>query len=394
METTANNFPAVIDQKRDLAHLAEFKKQITELKESYKDLTIDGVDDKDGYERVRLAVGILRTKRTTADSERKAMGKPYRDTISFINNAYDEVEALIKDGPGGELELKKMKDEIDEIDKRQKEEKKQAEEKKINDRINELIKNGMVFDGEFYSIKNDELGIPETAIGVVDIRTMSDDLFKNLLQLVIDKNGKITAEKERLAEIARKKKEEEDEQARIAKEKFDQEQKELKEKQDKLDREQREFAEKQKKFEAEQKAAEQERINGIIRHRGAVLTGMKLVYNPQNESYDYLGEPMVTDATAIHEFSDTDWLNLIETLKNTIKKKDEDAAEFVRKQQEEEAERERQKEIERLAGLSDKEKLREYTNALLSVPVPELKSRAYKKVPGIIRDCIKDNIPA
>lgn len=392
--TTANNFPAVIDQKRDLAHLAEFKQQITELKESYKDLTIDGIDDKDGYERVRLAIGTLRTKRTTADSERKAMGKPYRDTISFINNAYDEVEALIKDGPGGELELKKMKDTVDDIIEQKKEEKRQAEEKKINDRINELLKNGMVFDGEYYSIKSDELGISETSIGVVDIRTMSDDLFKNLLQLVIDKNGKITAEKERLAEIARKKKEEEDEQARIAKEKFDQEQKELKEKQDKLDREQREFAEKQKKFEAEQKAAEQERINGIIRHRGAVLTGMKLVYNPQNESYDYLGEPMVTDATAIHEFSDTDWLNLIETLKNTIKKKDEDAAEFVRKQQEEEAERERQKEIERLAGLSDKEKLREYTNALLSVPVPELKSRAYKKVPGIIRDCIKDNIPA
>jgi hypothetical protein len=391
---TANNELVVIDQQKDLAHLEGLIKKITAYKDEYKSLTIEGPDDKEGYEKVRQAIAVLRPLRTGLNKERLEVVRPYNLFVKQLNEKYGEVIEYIQAGDGGENSLNKMKDEVDEILEKRKEEKRQAEEKKINDRINELIKNGMEFDGEFYSIKNDELGIPETSIGVVDIRTMSDDLFKNLLQLVIDKNGKITAEKERVAEIARKKKEEEDEQARVAKEKFDQEQKELKEKQEKFDKQQKEFADKQKKFEEEQKAAEQERINGIIRHRGAVLTGMKLVYNPQNESYDYLGEPMVTDATAIHEFSDTDWLNLIETLKNTIKKKDEDAAEFVRKQQEEEAERERQKEIERLAGLSDKEKLREYTNALLSVPVPELKSRAYKKVPGIIRDCIKDNIPA
>jgi len=392
--TTANNELAVIDQQKDLAHLEGLMQKITGYKDEYKNLTIEGPDDKEGYEKVRLAIAVLRPLRTGLNKERLDVVRPYNLFVKQLNEKYAEVIEYIQAGDGGENFLNKMKDEVDEILEKQKEEKRQAEEKKINDRINELINNGMVFDGEFYSIKNDELGIPETSIGVVDIRTMSDDLFKNLLQLVIDKNGKITAEKERVAEIARKKKEEEDEQARVAKEKFDQEQKELKEKQEKFDKQQKEFADKQKKFEEEQKAAEQERINGIIRHRSAVLTGMKMEYNPQNDSYDYLGEPLVSDASGIHEHSDSDWLNLIEALKNTIKKKDDDAAEFLRKKKEEDDERERQKEAERLAGLSDKEKLKEYTAALLAVPVPELKSKTYKKVPGIIRDCINDNRPA
>src|SRR5689334_3927039 len=147
---TTANFPAIIDQKKDLAHLNELVTKVTALKEEYKDLTIEGPDDKEGYEKVRAAIAVLRPLRTGLNKERLEIVRPYNEFVKHLNTKYGEIVDVIQVGPGGEEELNKKKDEVDEIIEKRKEEKRQAEEKKINDRINDVIKNGMAFDGEYY----------------------------------------------------------------------------------------------------------------------------------------------------------------------------------------------------------------------------------------------------
>lgn len=392
--TTVNNELATIDQKKDLAHLNELVTEITELKEGYKDLTIEGPEDKDGYEKIRAAIGVLRPKRTGLEAERKSVVKPYNDTVKLINGEYEKITSLIQDGPGGETELKAKKEAIDEIIEKEKEEKRLEEERKINDRINELIAKGMVFDGNFYSISAPELGISETSIGVVDIRTMSDDLYKNFLQMVIDKSGKIEAYKAEKERLLQKEKEEKEAAEKKEREEFAKKKAELDEQEKKMKEQQKQMQEQQDKIDRDKKEAEQNRINGIIRHRSSVLVGMGLEYSDNGGSFDYNGETLVSDAAGIADYDDADWLNLIETLKGTIKKKKEDAEAFLAKQKKEEEEKIKQQEADRQAGLSDQQRMKEYTTALLAIQVPEFKTKKWKTVAGTIRDFITDNTPA
>lgn len=401
--TTANNdLVPVIDQKKDLVHLGELVAEITDLKNDFKDLRIEGPEDKDGYEKVRAAIGVLRPKRTGLEAERKSVVKPYNDFVKHINGKYEEITTLIQDGPGGELELKEKKEAIDSILEAKKEEEKRLAEEKVNARINELIKAGMVFDGNYYSIKDDNLGIPETSIGVVEIRTMSDELFTQWHQVIVDKAAKIAAEKERLAELQRKQEEEKAEADRKEREEFDRKKKEfddqqaafkkqqddLKAQQDKLDADKREA-------ELKEKQVEQDRINGIIRHRSAVLAGMELKYNENNGSFDYNGEVLIADGATIAEHEDVEWLELLEKLRALISSKKFAAEEFLKKKAEEEKQRLELQEKERLAGLSDKQKIQEYCDKLLAIQVPfPLKTKTWKAVAGSIRDHIADNRPA
>lgn len=114
MEATANNV-AVINQQKDLEHLNKLVEEIEAIKEGYKDLEIEGPEDKAGYELVRAAIGVLRPKRTGLEAERKSVVKPYNDTVKFINGEYEKITTLIQDGPGGETELKAKKEAIDDI---------------------------------------------------------------------------------------------------------------------------------------------------------------------------------------------------------------------------------------------------------------------------------------
>lgn len=62
---------------------------------------------------------------------------------------------------------------------------------------------------------------------------------------------------------------------------------------------------------------------------------------------------------------------------------------------EEEKQRLELQEKERLAGLSDKQKIQEYCDKLLAIQVPfPLKTKTWKAVAGWIRDHIADNRPA
>ena len=399
--TTANKDVAVIDQQKDLAHLSELEVEITGYKEKFKVLKIDGPEDKDGYEEVRKAIGVLRPKRTGLEAERKSVVKPYNDFVKHINSQYDAITTLIQEGPGGELELKEKKEVVDGIIKQQEEEEERQKEQKINNRINELIAKGMVFDGNYYVIGDKDLEIPETSIGVVDIRTMSDDLYNNFLQMVEDKSKKITAEKERLAELERVRLEEENKQKLKEQEEFKkqqalllEQQAEMKRQQDELILQQQQLDKARQDAELREQQAEQNRINGIIRNRSAVLTGMGLEYNSNGDTFDYSGEVLVVDAPGIADYNDEQWIKFTETVGATIKQKKADAEKFLADQQQKEKERLDLLEKERQAGLKDKDRMKEYTAALLAVPVPDFNTKTWKTKAAGIRDFITDNRPA
>lgn len=399
---TANNEQlAVIDQQKDLAHLNELVVEITGLKEGYKDLTIEGPEDKDGYEKVRAAIGVLRPKRTSLERERKDVVRPYNEVVKHINGKYDEIFDMITDGAGGERELKEKKDFIDQIIEREKEEKRLEEEKKINDRINELISKGMVFDGNFYAISAPDLGISETSIGVVDIRTMSDDLYKNFLQIVVDKAGKIAAEKERVAAEEKKLQEEKLAAEKKEREEFAAQKKQMEEQQAAMQKQQDDIKAQQNKLDAAKREAEQkqqqieqDKVNNIIRHRSSILVGIGLEYNDQRDSFDYDGEALISDGPCIADYDDVLWLELLDKLKAIIAGKKFAAEEFLKKEHEKETERLRLQELERQAGLNDQQKMKEYIALLLNIPVPEFKTKKWKTTAGGIREYISDNCPA
>lgn len=401
MEATANKDVAVIDQQKDLAHLSELEVEITGYKEKFKDLKIDGPEDKDGYEEVRKAIGVLRPKRTGLEAERKSVVKPYNDFVKHINQQYEVITTLIQEGPGGELELKQKKEAVDDILKQQEEEEKRQAELKINNRINELIAAGMVFDGSWYVIGDTEMGIQFTTVGIADIRTMSDLQHQNTLEMVADKSKKIEAEKKRIADIAAKEKADKEERERLEREEFDKQkanmerlQNEMKEKEAELKRQQDKLDADKREAELKEKQVEQDRITGIMRHRSAVLSGIGLKYNENDSTFDYDGEVLIADAINVIEYDDVQWLDLLDKLKAIISNKKFQAEEFLKKQQEEEKEKLRLQEQERLAGMKDKDIMREWIDALLAVGVAPVSTKTWKAKVAMVRDMITDNRPA
>lgn len=260
----------------------------------------------------------------------------------------------------------------------------------------------MVFDGNYYIIGDKDLEIPETSIGVVDIRTMSDDLYNNFLQMVEDKSKKITAEKERVAAIEKKDAEEKEAAEKAEREEFQKQkenmerlQKEMKEKEDAIKSQQEELDKQKREAEQQQQQAEQNRINDLIKHRSAVLVGLGMKYNQSGDTYTF--EEVEVSTHWITTATEGAWVESVQDTTEKIQAKKDFAAKALEAKQ---AEEKKQKELadaladkERLAGLSDKQKMQEYINALLAVPVPPITTKTWKPKLGMVRDFINDNLP-
>lgn len=301
---------------KDLAHLSELEQQIAQYEEEYKDLVIQGVDDEEGYQKVYAALRTLQPIRTKLDQERKDMGKPYAEVVAFINGKYKAVTEKIQKI---EAPLKEERQKIDDAKKEIEAEKERLAEQKINNRVNSLINAGAIFDSEYYSIKDEQLGISETSIGMVEIRTMTDELFAQFLQIVLDKAAKINAEKQRLEELAKKQQEEKEAADKKEREEFAAKKKLMDEQEAEMNKKQAALDAQQKIIDDAKKEQEQNRLREIIQHRTAILTGMGLVLNTSDLSFRYENEPVVTDD--ISAINDTEWQALIETTTKVVKAK-------------------------------------------------------------------------
>jgi len=390
--TVLDKFPEKIDDiKKAVENLAATELKVVELKTKYEGVTIADENDEEGYKLAREAKSALVKTRTSSEDDRKVALKPIDDLRDTVHNRFMAVQTDLKkiEGP-----ISARIKEIDDIEKQKKEQEKVDLENKINARINELVAKGMVFMDGYYVISAPEIGVSPSSIGVVDIRTMSDELYASFLEVVTEKATKINTEKERLA--AEKKKLDDEKEAADKKERedFAAAKKKMEDDQAALKKQQDDLAAQQKLIDDQKKQQEQDRISGIVRNRSAVLVSIGLEYNSQEESFDYKGEALVSDAAGIAEHDDNAWLQLVDSLKNTVAQKKKEAEDFLKKQQEDEQKKQQQQEQERLAGLSDKQKMQEYMDKLLAIPVPPVTTKTWKTKAGTVRDFLTDNRPA
>ena len=163
---------------------------IAELKEKFKDLEISGIDDKKGMKAVNEAIGIVRTLRTGVEAKRKDLKNFYLATGKGIDAEAKRITELLVDV---ENPLKEKKQAIDDEIKRIEEEKAELEQKRLDERVDQLKMSGIAFDGQFYSVGN-------ISVDIVTIKDLSDELFDDLKSRV-ERESALIAEQKRIADL-------------------------------------------------------------------------------------------------------------------------------------------------------------------------------------------------
>lgn len=204
-------------QEDDLKTLKEAVEKVKGFKRKYtlKKLTVTDITDKAQTERLRLAIADVRTTKTGLDKDKKEKSKPYRDTVAYINENYDKVIDSI------ELTilnpLKEYKKEVDGLIEAKEKEDELKKEHLLNERRDKLIAAGIKMGTSgFYEIGSEEFGVDPITLGVVDIQTMTDGIFENILDQVVEKAAIINqAQANKDAADKKAKEEEEAEQERL-----------------------------------------------------------------------------------------------------------------------------------------------------------------------------------
>jgi len=192
-------------------------------------ITDDLVWDKDLYDKAIAQwreVKNYRTKNVVPDFKKLkapyvAITKYYNDVTNPIITEFSAIEKPISDFVDRLEELKKAEDEKEKI----------ALENRTNERVAKLTEEGAAFDGEFYSAGSAKYNVPEISLGIVDIETMTDPIFENVLEQVKQKAAIVSEAEQKQKEAdqvaaEQKKKEAEaaaqkliDDQAKLDKEK-------------------------------------------------------------------------------------------------------------------------------------------------------------------------------
>ena len=291
MELTTQQEKALVLRKEDLARLNELASKLEKWREEYSTLTIAGISDKEGRENVRKAIATLRTERTSLEDNRKILVAPYNQTLAFVNDKFADAKLKIL---SIEEPLKEMKKRVDDEEDQIKEQKRLEKAQKLANRVDALTKNGCSFDGEYYSIKDDELGIAETSLGIVDLENMSDELFEKTFKDVVEKNNHITLERERIDEENRIAEEKRKEKERLESERIERESAALKEKADKMNTQVFNFRLKQLN-----QVADVVFEKDIVTVFGSVLGSREYVYSLPDEEFDSLLEKLTLRADNI-----------------------------------------------------------------------------------------------
>lgn len=171
--------------KKDFSSLFEnsdFKKHMASMKRKYSGLKVESVEDKSVYEEIKKAISVVRPLRTELDKKVKAAkvdAKKYIKDVDELGDMFQAEIAKVEDPLW--IEREKYESLLKEA-----EEKKKADAaKRLESRINDLITNGMVFDGRYYSIGE------QISYGVQGIEELDDDKFNSLLEQVKNENEAI-----------------------------------------------------------------------------------------------------------------------------------------------------------------------------------------------------------
>jgi len=373
--------------KIEIAKFDPFEARLNELKEQYKDLSINGIEDKEGYENVRLAIAELRGIRTGTTKDKAIIKKPFLEACTTIE---EKSKWIIAEVSKIEDPLQKKKDAIDAEKERIKQQKQAAQQAIFTKRTIQLSNMGVLFDGTNFILE-------DASYEGVLVKEADEDVY---LEFILPKFQKIYERNEAIRLEQEKVKQEQEEKERLEREAFAAQQAELKRQQEELATQQKEAQEKQ--AEIERKEREQaEAIRKEKERQQAALQSQRL---NQLLPYNKYGESV--DMATLWALSETDFNKILQNKKEEyeieeariaeenriererqIKLAEEAAAEKERiriAEEQKQAELKRQQEearkAEELAKAGDKANWEDYISKLKAITPPTLKSGQYRKI--------------
>lgn len=180
-------------QKFNLADAA-----IDAMKKKYSGLTISGIEDREGYKKVKAAWQIVRGKRLQVEKTHKIIKADYLVVSRAIDGEKNRLVELLEPL---ESELKTELDRIDNAIEEKKQEAERIAQARLQTRVATLLENGIQFNGSFYAIGE------TITVDVVVLKNLSDDEFNQLLQRVQAENSKIIAAKAEAERLEREERE-------------------------------------------------------------------------------------------------------------------------------------------------------------------------------------------
>lgn len=147
---------------------------IAEWSGKFMPLKIDGIKDKEGYEKVREARLFIKGRRVEVEKTSKLLKA---DALTFQRAVNEEEKRIIALLDPIEEHLYHQEANFEAEKQRIKEEKERQEQQRFNQRNSLLLTNGCAFNGDSYSIA--DLSIMQS-----DIRYISDEAFDGFLDKV------------------------------------------------------------------------------------------------------------------------------------------------------------------------------------------------------------------
>jgi hypothetical protein len=222
---------------------------IGKLSQEFMPLVIKSLDDKESFEAVHKARMAMVKLRTGIEGQRKEFNE---DAVKYKKAVDKEAKRLTDLAAPIEEHLTAQENIVTAEKQRIKEKAEREAAEKLQARVNRLqFDLGMKFDGQHYRLSSDPAGY---AVPHALISALKDEDFEKICAEIY---AKIHAEKERLAAIEAKRKEEEAEKERLRKaedERLTKIAKEQAEAQAKIDADNKRIAEENAKIEAEKKA--------------------------------------------------------------------------------------------------------------------------------------------
>lgn len=316
-----------------LQHFNSVKAVLEEMANSYRDLTIEGIDDKAGFKKVSEARKDLKAKRVELTKQGKSMRDGLTQINRFIKSKEDELVGIIAPV---EEKLQEEENRIEAEKERIRLEAEVRERARIQARVDTLLQYGRQVD-------------------IAELTSLSDETFELLVakakeEFEVEQEEKRRKEEERLAEERRM----EEERERLRKE------------HQALEEERRKIREEQEKIEAEKRAIEEAKASEERRRR--------------EEEEDKRRRAELEK----------------EKKEAAERARQEAIAEQQRLEEERKAEEERKRiAAERKAARQpDKVKLQKYLNDLNAVAIPQMKTEDGNRVLKIIQVKLADLVSA
>jgi len=161
----------------ELRKLSPAEQKLQELITRFKDLTVAGPDDKEGYRLAKEAWRELLTFRTGVENTALGIRRDY----TAINKAISSKEAqIVAAAKPHEERLQKLWKDVDEARAKAEKEEEQRLEDQLNERLGQLTNLGAKYDDGYYVVGS------TVTFDVATLRTMTGEKFEKLKAVVVE----------------------------------------------------------------------------------------------------------------------------------------------------------------------------------------------------------------